>query len=476
MSTNSDVEQDTIGVFDPASGEQIGAVANGGAQAVDDAVQAAKAAFEAGTWRGQSGAARARVLWRAAELIDRRLDELVTLETRNNGMPLALAQYTIRNAAETLRYNAGWCTKIHGVTSDVVTDGAIGGGRIEYHGYTRKEPVGVAGLITPWNVPIMMACAKLAPALAAGCSTVIKPAEETPLTTLKICEILREAGVPDGVVNIVTGYGHTAGAALAAHEDVGKIGFTGSTEVGKLIVQAAAGNLKKVSLELGGKSPILIFNDADLSKAIPGAAIGIFSNSGQVCIGGSRLFVQRGVFDQVVAGIVQIARSMQLGSGLDPATHMGPLISSKQAERVMAYIAGARDDGAEIVTGGRRVDRPGNFVEPTVVVKVRDDMRLVKEEIFGPVLAVIPFDDEDEALRMANNTSFGLAAGVWTRDIGRAHRLAKRLEAGTVWLNCQLANDLSLPFGGYKQSGWGRENGYDGIEAYLQTKSVFAEI
>ena len=472
-----DLNAQDIAVFNPATGDQIGEVPDGDAATIDLVVRKARESFSDGRWRDKAGGERAKIMWRAAELIEARTAELAQTETLNNGMPLMLGHATIARGAEALRYNAGWCTRIHGVTADVVAHGGIvGAGRTDYHAYTRKEPVGVAGLITPWNVPISMALAKLAPALAAGCSCVIKPAEETPLTTRMIVEAFDEAGVPEGVVNLVTGYGHTAGAALAAHADVDKISFTGSTEVGKLIIKAAAGNLKKVSLELGGKSPVLIFDDADLSQAIPGAAMGVFANSGQVCMAGTRVFVQRGIFDQVVHGISQLAQTLKLGSGLDPTTHLGPLISEKQLDRVLTFIEEGRRDGVRVETGGERLDRAGYFVTPTVLTGVNPSMRLYREEIFGPVVSVMSFDNEEEAIRLANDTDFGLAAAVWTADLSRAHRLAKKIEAGTVWLNCQLAGDLSIPFGGYKQSGWGRENGFEGVDAFLETKAVFARI
>lgn len=465
-----------IPVFDPATGDQFDEVSNGGVKEIDTAVGAARVSYESGVWSGLSGAARAKVLWQAADLIEQNVQELAALECRNNGMPVGLASYTILDGANSLRYYAGWCTKIHGQASTLNADMSISGGPAQYHAYTLREPIGVAGLITPWNVPINMACAKLAPALAAGCSAVIKPAEETPLTTIKIADIFAEAGIPDGVVNVVTGYGESAGAALAAHNDVDKIGFTGSTEVGRLIIKAASGNMKKITLELGGKSPVIIFDDADLEKAVLGAAMGVYANSGQACIAGTRLFVHRKIHDTVVEGIAAIAKGMKLGSGIEPETQLGPLISPKQTDRVMGYIEESKKNGASVVVGGERLDRPGNFVSPAVLTNVTEDMRVYREEIFGPVLAVMAFDDEDDVIRMANNTEYGLASAVWTRDISRAHRFATKIKAGTVWLNCQLANDKSMPFGGYKQSGWGRENGWDGIESYLQTKSVYAEI
>jgi aldehyde dehydrogenase (NAD+) len=476
LTPTREMRSHAIPVFNPATAEQIAEVPDGGPEAVDKAVARARETFRSQAWRGIIPKERAKILWRVADVIDRRIDELIEVEARNNGMARWLARNLIASAAEVFRYYAGWVTKIHGQATDIMAEGGISGAKARYHAYTSKEPVGVAALIIPWNGPFYGAMVKLAPALAAGCSCVLKPAEETPLTSLMIPQILAEAGIPDGVVNIITGYGETTGAALAAHPDVDKIAFTGSTETGKLIVKAAAGNLKRVTLELGGKSPVLVYDDADLSMAIPGAGLGIFINAGQGCVCGSRLYAQRGVYDQVVEGLSRFAKTLKLGGDDDPEAQIGPIISQRQLQRVDGFIEEGRAQGAEIVTGGRVLDRKGYFYEPTVITQVKPDMRLMHEEIFGPVIAVVPFDDEEEALADANNSSYGLAAAVWSRDIGRAHRLAQSLESGTVWLNTQMAWDVTQPFGGYKQSGWGYEYGWEGLNEYLSTKTVYAEI
>ena len=468
---------EVIPVFDPSTEEQITEFKDCGPEAVNEAVARARASFESGVWRDLPGSERAKVLWRVAELIDQNAAVLAELESLNAGMTPLQAQGTVAVSSEFFRYYAGWCTKIEGIAADVHT-GGLTGIDARMHAYTLKEPYGVVGLIFPWNGPIFNFCAKLAPSLAAGCSSVVKPAEETPLSALVLDGILAEAGVPEGVANLLIGYGHTAGAAITAHPDVEKIAFTGSTEVGREIVHAAgASNLKKVTLELGGKSPVLIFDDANLKAAIPMAAFGTFVHSGQACVCGSRIFAQRGVYQQVVEGIANIANTLQLGGPKEEGTMIGPLISQKQLTRVLGYLDQGKSDGVDVVTGGHRLDRKGYFVHPTVLANVDPTTsRLYKEEIFGPVVTILPFDDDDEAVAMANDTTYGLAATAWTKDLGRAHRLAKRLKAGTVGLNCQMQFDHSMPFGGYKQSGWGHESGKAGLETYLQTKVVWAQM
>ena len=467
---------ETIAIIDPVTEQQIAEFVDGGAAAIDAAVARARETFESGVWHQMPHSERAKVLWRVAELLEAQADDLAHLDSLNTGMPVPQAQRNIAAAVEFFRYFSGWCTKINGIAHNVQMTGGLSGLDGSVHAYTIKEPAGVVGLIIPWNGPAFNAAAKLAPSLAAGCSSVLKPAEETPLSALVFEKVLAEAGVPDGVVNLVNGYGHTAGQALIEHPDVDKIAFTGSTEVGKLIVQAAAGNLKRVMLELGGKSPVLIYDDADLDQAILAASLGIFIHSGQACVAGSRVFVQRGVYDQVVEGIATLAGKIRLGGPNEERVHSGPLISEKQLHRVMGYIDEGKRDGAEVVIGGHRLDRTGYFVHPTVLADVTSDMRLYQEEIFGPVVAVTPFDDDDEVVPMANDTIYGLAASAWTRDVSHAHRLAKRLDAGSVTLNCMMMWDPNMPFGGFKQSGWGYENGQDGIEGYLKNKPVWVQL
>jgi acyl-CoA reductase-like NAD-dependent aldehyde dehydrogenase len=467
---------DVISVIDPATEEIITEFSDCGADAVDEAVAAAKASFEAGVWSQLPGRERAKIMWRIADLIDEHADEFAQLDSLNTGMPLMQATLQMSTCSEFFRYYAGWCSKINGVAYDVRTDGIATDAYVNMHAYTLKEPYGVVGLIFPWNGPIFNASAKLAPALAAGCSMVVKPAEETPLSALLLDRLIHEAGVPEGVANLLTGYGHTAGAAITAHPDVQKVAFTGSTEVGKEIVRASADSLKKVTLELGGKSPVLIFDDADLDKAILMASLGIFVHSGQGCVCGSRIFVQRGVFDRVVEGISMMANTFKYGAPSEEGCVSGPLISQKQLTRVMGFIDEGKSDGVDVVTGGYRLDRKGYFVHPTVLTNVDTSMRLYQEEIFGPVVSILPFDDEDEAVALANDTTYGLAATVYTENLSRAHRVVKRLQAGSVQINCQLVFDHDVPFGGHKQSGWGHEFGKEGIDMYMKTKSVWAQL
>ena len=467
---------DVISVIDPATEEIITEFTDCGADAVDQAVAAAKASFESGVWSQLPGRERAKIMWRIADLIDEHADEFARLDSLNTGMPLMQATLQMSTCSEFFRYYAGWCSKINGVAYDVRTDGIATDAYVNMHAYTLKEPYGVVGLIFPWNGPIFNASAKLAPALAAGCSMVVKPAEETPLSALLLDQLIHQAGVPEGVANLLTGYGHTAGAAITAHPDVQKVAFTGSAEVGKEIVRASADNLKKVTLELGGKSPVLIFDDADLDKAILMASLGIFVHSGQGCVCGSRIFVQRGVFDRVVEGISMMANTFKYGAPSEEGCVSGPLISQKQLTRVMGFIDEGKSDGVDVVTGGYRLDRKGYFVHPTVLTNVDPGMRLFQEEIFGPVVSILPFDDEDEAVALANDTTYGLAATAYTENLGRAHRIVKRLQAGSVQVNCQLVFDHDVPFGGHKQSGWGHEFGKEGIEMYMKTKSVWAQL
>jgi phenylacetaldehyde dehydrogenase len=464
----------TFDTPNPATGETLASVAEGDAEDINRAVKAARRAFEEGPWSRMSPSERGRIIWRIGDLILEHTDELAQLESLDNGKPFAVAQAAdVPLAADLFHYMAGWATKIEGNTINISVPYMPGA---NFHSYTLREPLGVVGQIIPWNFPLLMAAWKLGPALATGNCVVLKPAEQTPLTALRLAELIAEAGVPDGVVNVVPGYGETAGAALAAHMDVNKVAFTGSTEVGKLIVAAAgASNLKKLTLELGGKSPNIVFEDAE-DSAIEGAANAIFFNHGQCCVAGSRLFVQESRFDEVVDGVAEIAKGIKLGSGLEAGTQMGPLVSDEQFQRVSGFLESGKADGATALAGGGRHGDRGYFIEPTVLTNIRPDMRVVREEIFGPVLVASPFSNLDEIAAVANDSDYGLGAGIWTRDISKAHALAKKIRAGTVWINCYNVFDASLPFGGYKQSGWGREMGHQVLEAYTEIKAVTAQL
>jgi phenylacetaldehyde dehydrogenase len=465
------VSEKTFDVFNPADASVLARVPDSDKEDINHAVTSARHAFESGAWRRLTSSERGKLVWRIGDLILEHADELAELESLDNGKPYAVARAAdVPLAADLFHYMAGWATKIEGNTIPISVPYAAGA---QFHAFTLREPVGVVGQIIPWNFPLLMAAWKLGPALATGNCIVIKPAEQTPLSALRLGELILEAGIPEGVVNIVTGFGETAGAALAAHPDVDKIAFTGSTEVGKIIVRAAAGNLKKVSLELGGKSPNIVFKDAgDLDAAITGAANAIFFNHGQCCCAGSRLMVERDVFDDVVAGVAQRAQQIKLGPGLSPTTDMGPLVSEEQLARVTNYMNQGKQQGACYVTGGTRAGDRGYFVQPTVIKDVKPSMSIVREEIFGPVVVAEPFTKPEELIPRANQTEYGLAAGIWTRDISKAHRVAAGLKSGTVWINCYNIFDAALPFGGYKQSGWGREMGHEVLNLYTQTKAV----
>ncbi len=458
----------TFPVYNPATGEILTHVPEAEAEDVERAVRAARRAFDEGPWPRMTPSARGRMMWKLADLLEENLEEFAELESIDNGKPLSVARAAdVPLAVDMFRYMGGWATKITGSTLSLSFPG-------DFHSYTLREPIGVVAQIIPWNFPLLMAAWKLAPALAAGCCVILKLAEQTPLTGLRLAQLIHEAGFPEGVVNVLTGFGEGAGAPLAAHDGVDKIAFTGSNEVGRLIVKAAAGNLKKVTLELGGKSPAIVFPDADVEKAIAGTAGAIFFNHGQCCCAGSRLFVHERIYDRVVEGVSKIASGIKLAPGLDPSCEMGPLVSEEQFQRVTSYIRSGVDQGAKVSVGGGVGGDRGYFVQPTVLTNTNPRMKVVSEEIFGPVVCAQSFSDADlDAIaQQANESIYGLASSIWTNDLSTAHKMAKRIRAGTVWINCHNVFDASLPFGGYKQSGWGREMGEEVIRNYTETKAV----
>ncbi len=461
----------TFETISPSTGLVLAHVAQAGKEDVDLAVAAARRAFE-GEWSRFKSFDRQQVLLRLAELVDAHYDELALLDTLDMGGPISRTLLGRRRAVAILRYYAGLATTTQGDTIPISAPG-------EFHCYTRKEPVGVVGAINPWNGPIGLAIWKLCPVLASGCTLVLKPAEQAPLSPLRLAELCMQAGVPAGVFNVITGFGD-AGAALAEHPGVDKIAFTGSTEVGQKIVRAAAGNMKRMSMELGGKSPDIVFADADLEAAIPGAAMAVFSNSGQICSAGTRLFVQRPIYEEFVARVAAYAKTLKVGDPLDEATQLGPVVSAEQLERVTGYMALGREQGARAVTGGQRLTSgalaQGYYVEPTVFADVQDDMRIAREEIFGPVISALPFDTLEEVIRRANDSNYGLGSGVWSRNVNTIHKVAHALRTGTVWANCYQIMDPAIPFGGYKMSGFGRESGVEHMHEYLQTKAVVVKL
>lgn len=468
------ISQEEIPVIDPTSGELVAKVPAGGAGDIDRAVRAARKAFDTGPWSRLTGPQRERIMLRLAELLEANGTQISEIESVNSGRTLvATKAFDVDLSVDYLRYMAGWATKIHGQTLNPSVPYVPGG---KFFAMTVREPVGVVGAITPWNVPLGQAIWKIAPALAAGCTIVLKPAEQTPLTALRFAQLVADAGVPEGVVNIVTGFGESAGAALVAHPGVDKISFTGSTQVGRLIGEAAARQMKRVTLELGGKSPMVVMADADLEVAIPGAAMGIFANHGQNCCAGSRLFVHGSIYERVIDGIAQIARTLKVGPALSADTQMGPLVSKAQQERVMGYIRSGVADGAKVIAGGKALPGPGAYVEPTVLTEVSPAMKCVREEIFGPVLAAARFDEVGEVIARANDTTFGLGASVWTESLNTAHWFVRRFKSGTVWINTHGVLDLAVPFGGIKQSGMGHELGEEAVNHHTNLKSVLASL
>lgn len=464
----------TLEVINPADEKIIAHVPAAGPEDIDLAVKAASRAFETGQWSQAKPQERERLLLRLADILEQNAQAISEVESIDNGKSVAIAKAVdVSLSVSFLRYMAGWATKIEGSTLEVSVPFVPGG---QFHAYTRREAVGVVGAIVPWNFPLLISCWKLGPALATGCTVVLKPAEQTPLSALLLGEFIEEAGYPAGVVNIVTGDGPSAGAPLTMHSLVNKITFTGSTEVGKLIGRAAMDNMARVTLELGGKSPVIILDDCDPEIAAAGAANAIFFNQGQVCSAGSRLYVPKRHFDKVVSRIADAAKAMKIGPGLDPATQIGPLVSAEQMQRVCSYIDIGRQQGAEVLAGGGRQGDVGYFVKPTILAGARQDMRVVQEEIFGPVLVALPYDDIDEVAAWANDSPYGLGASIWSNDLSKVHRLIPKIKAGTVWVNCHTMLDPAVPFGGFKLSGIGREMGKYCLDSYLETKSVFMSI